>query len=284
MLITHLDYYKFLLHNYYNYHDFDDQLDLYKIQDEYLKMKEFLSPMFADVSNVLHQIQQDNQTIIFEGAQGSLLDIDYGSYPFVTSSNCTAGAAIVGSGISSTSINYVLGIIKAYTTRVGMGPFPTELLNLDTNTHNEIGTLLATRGLEFGSVTKRPRRCGWFDAVAVKRAIQINGITSLCITKLDVMDTLDEIKICIAYEHIETGQKIDIFPYGANDIEKYKPIYHTIKGWMSDTYGITNYDELPNNAKQYVLLLEELLNTKISIISTGPDRIHTIILDKLLSA
>ena len=221
-------------------------LDLYNVQLEYLhkvapvkfddvmaKIESFrarILPMIADVSRTLYEKNQKGERLLFEGAQGTLLDIDYGTYPFVTSSNCVAGAASAGAGVPPQMLNYVLGIVKAYTTRVGSGPFPTELFD-------EIGTGLAERGNEFGSVTGRPRRCGWFDAAALKRSIQVNGITGMCITKLDVMDGMNEVKICTGYT-LPDGSTTDILPFGADAVAGCTPIYETLAGWTESTFGV----------------------------------------------
>ena len=207
---------------------------------------------------------------MFEGAQGILLDVDHGTYPFVTSSNTVASAAATGSGCGPNSINYVLGITKAYTTRVGEGPFPSEL-------KDEIGELLGTRGKEFGTVTSRKRRCGWFDAVLVRQTIKISGIDGIALTKLDVLDELDEIKMCIAYEI--DGKKIDYLPAAVDDQLKVKPVYKVFKGWKSTTNGIKEFDKLPENAKIYVKELEKFVETKISSISTSPERKDTILIE-----
>ena len=226
-------------------------------------------PMIHDVARTLYEKNAKGERLLFEGAQGTLLDIDYGTYPFVTSSNCSAGAAAAGAGVPPHMLQYVLGIVKAYTTRVGSGPFPTELFD-------EIGAGLAQRGNEFGSVTGRPRRCGWFDAAALKRSIQINGITGMCITKLDVMDGIEEIKICTGYEF--EGKTIDILPFGADAVAKCKPIYETLPGWKESTFGVKEYDALPENAKRYLKRIEEVCGAPVAIISTGPDRDETILL------
>ena len=226
-------------------------------------------PMIHDVARTLYEKNANGERLLFEGAQGTLLDIDYGTYPFVTSSNCSAGAAAAGAGVPPHMLQYVLGIVKAYTTRVGSGPFPTELFD-------EVGAGLAQRGNEFGSVTGRPRRCGWFDAAALKRSIQINGITGMCITKLDVMDGIEEIKICTGYEF--EGKTIDILPFGADAVAKCKPIYETLPGWKESTFGVKEYDALPENAKRYLKRIEEVCGAPVAIISTGPDRDETILL------
>ncbi|MDO5687373.1 MAG: adenylosuccinate synthase [Neisseria sp.] len=231
---------------------------------------ERLRPMIGDVSNTLYRLHQAGKHILFEGAQGTLLDIDCGTYPFVTSSNCVAGAAAAGAGVAPQMLDYVLGIVKAYTTRVGSGPFPTELFD-------EIGAGLAQRGNEFGSVTGRARRCGWFDAAALKRSIQINGVSGMCITKLDVMDGLEEVKICTGY-HLH-GEKIDILPFGSEAVAACKPIYETMPGWTESTVGVTEYDKLPENARRYLERLSELTGAPIAMVSTGPDRAETIVLE-----
>lgn len=241
-----------------------------KVYEEISSYKDKIIPLIGDVSNTLFELNKAGKRIIFEGAQGTLLDIDCGTYPFVTSSNCVAGAASAGAGIPPQSLNYVLGIVKAYTTRVGSGPFPTELTD-------DIGALLAKRGNEFGSVTGRARRCGWFDAAALKRSIRINGITGLCVTKLDVMDELEEIKICTGYK--VDGKTTDILPFGADIVEKCEPIYETMPGWKSNTFGIKKYEELPLNAQKYLKRLSEVTETPISIVSTGPDRTETIVIN-----
>ena len=261
-------------------------LDLHNVQLEYLhkvapvkfddvmaKIESFrarILPMIADVSRTLYEKNQKGERLLFEGAQGTLLDIDYGTYPFVTSSNCVAGAASAGAGVPPQMLNYVLGIVKAYTTRVGSGPFPTELFD-------EIGTGLAERGNEFGSVTGRPRRCGWFDAAALKRSIQVNGITGMCITKLDVMDGMNEVKICTGYT-LPDGSTTDILPFGADAVAGCTPIYETLAGWTESTFGVKSYDALPENAKKYLKRIEEVCGAPVAIVSTGPDREETILI------
>jgi adenylosuccinate synthase len=207
---------------------------------------------------------------LFEGAQGALLDIDHGTYPFVTSSNCVAGAAAPGSGVGPQMLHYVLGITKAYTTRVGSGPFPTEL-------DDDIGKHLASRGHEFGSTTGRPRRCGWFDAVALKRSIQINGVTGLCITKLDVLDGVESLNLGIGYMS-NNGNQSDILPVGAEDLSNCEPIYEEIPGWSENTAGIRKFAQLPKAAQNYLKRLEQVCEIPIDMISTGPDRDDTIVL------
>lgn len=244
-----------------------------KFEDVMAKIEGFRArvlPMIADVSRTLYEKHQKGERLLFEGAQGTLLDIDYGTYPFVTSSNCIAGAASGGAGVPPQMLNYVLGIVKAYTTRVGSGPFPTELFD-------EVGAGLAERGHEFGSVTGRPRRCGWFDAAALKRSIQVNGITGMCITKLDVMDGIEEIKLCTGYT-LPDGSTTDILPFGADAVANCTPIYETLAGWTESTFGVKSYDALPENAKKYLKRIEEVCGAPIAIVSTGPDREETILI------
>ena len=244
-------------------------VDFEQVYQEVVQYADRIKPLIGDVSNTLYQIHQAGGKILFEGAQGTLLDIDYGTYPFVTSSNCVSGAACAGAGVAPQMLDYVLGIVKAYTTRVGSGPFPTELFD-------ETGKLLAERGNEFGSVTGRPRRCGWFDAPALRRSLQINGVTGLCITKLDVLDTLPEIKICTAYQ---LGDKVvEILPFGSDEVALCEPIYETLPGWQANTFGVQKYQDLPENARRYLQRLQELVGVPVSIVSTGPDRVQTIII------
>lgn len=234
-----------------------------------MALAEKLAPMVDDVSASLNRIQKEGGSLLFEGAQGALLDVDHGTYPYVTSSNCVAGAAAAGAGVGPQSLNYVLGITKAYATRVGSGPFPTEL-------HDDIGAHLASVGKEFGSVTGRPRRCGWFDAAALKRSVQINGISGLCITKLDVLDGLDSIKLCVGYE--VDGQFSELLPYGADKVALTKPVFEEMPGWKESTVGVTEFDKLPQNARQYLMRIAEVCDVPIDIVSTGPDREETILL------
>ena len=215
-------------------------------------------------------LKKEKKKILFEGAQGILLDVDHGTYPFVTSSNTVASSAATGSGCGPNTINYVLGITKAYTTRVGEGPFPTEL-------KDNIGELLGQRGKEFGTVTSRKRRCGWFDGVLVRQTIKISGIDGIALTKLDVLDELDEIKICIAYEI--DGKKIDYFPSAVEEQMRVKPVYKSYTGWKTSTVGIKKFDQLPENAKKYIKDLENFIETKISSISTSPERNDTILIE-----
>jgi len=237
--------------------------DLLKIAPEILK---YSKPVWKKID----EFKLKKKKILFEGAQGILLDVDHGTYPFVTSSNTVAAAAATGSGCGPNSINYVLGITKAYTTRVGEGPFPTELVD-------EIGEHLGTRGKEFGTVTSRKRRCGWFDGVLVRQTIKISGIDGIALTKLDVLDELDEIKMCVAYKL--DGKEIDYLPAAVDDQLRVKPIYKKFKGWKSSTKGVTKFDDLPDNAKKYIIELEKFIETKISSISTSPERNDTILIE-----
>tara|TARA_R110002049_G_scaffold147342_1_gene310069 strand:- start:34213 stop:35502 length:1290 start_codon:yes stop_codon:yes gene_type:complete len=259
-----LDYHNFVLKNYYKH----DTCDIKKLSDQLHAWSEQITPMISDVSARLNILQKQNKKILFEGAQGTLLDIDHGTYPYVTSSNTTAGGVCSGSGVAPASIDYVLGIVKAYTTRVGGGPFPTELFDA-------VGEELGTRGHEFGATTGRQRRCGWLDAIALKRAMYINGVTGICFTKLDVLDTLDELRICVSYQ--SKGETVESLPLNAENIENCTPNYITMPGWKSSTVGATEFDQLPENAKNYIKKVEELLDTPIDIISTGPERSENII-------
>jgi adenylosuccinate synthase len=261
-----MDYHNFALQHYYK----SEPVDFQQVLDETLAMADELQPLVADVTEQLFQYQNAGKSIMFEGAQGTLLDIDHGTYPFVTSSNTTAGGASTGTGVGPRSLDYVLGITKAYTTRVGSGPFPTELFD-------EMGEHLARRGHEFGSTTGRPRRCGWFDAVALRRAAQINSLTGLCITKLDVMDGLDTIQLCVGYRHGD--EVMDTVPAGAEALEACEPVYEEVPGWKESTLGLRAYDQLPENAKAYLKRIEEVCGVPVAIISTGPERSETIILD-----
>ncbi len=258
-----LGYHNFLLENYYQ----TQAIDFNKTYETLLDQAEVIVPMMLDVTQYLEQVRCDNQSILFEGAQGVFLDIDHGTYPFVTSSNTTAGAVSTGSGFGPLHLNYVLGIVKAYVTRVGSGPFPTEQAN-------EMGEKLAKQGNEFGSVTGRSRRCGWFDVPLLKRAVTINSLSGVCLTKLDVLDGLDEIKICTGYRL--NGQLMDMMPQEAELLSQVEPVYETMLGWQEKTFALTQWDQLPHNAKDYVLRLERLMGVPITSISTGPDRIHMI--------
>ncbi|MBP6682151.1 MAG: adenylosuccinate synthase [Halioglobus sp.] len=260
-----MDYHNFALQRYYQV----EPLDYNTVLAETLALAPQLLPMMADVSALLHARRRSGARIMFEGAQGSLLDIDHGTYPFVTSSNTTAGGTATGSGFGPLYLDYVLGITKAYTTRVGSGPFPTELFD-DTGKH------LAARGHEFGATTGRPRRCGWFDAVALRTAVNINSVSGICLTKLDVLDGLETIRICVAYTCRE-GKPVPN-PIDAEDYAKLVPVYEEVPGWSESTLGAKTLDELPANARAYIVKLEELVGAPIDIISTGPDRVETIVL------
>lgn len=260
-----LDYHNFILQNYHQH----EPLDYSQILESTLGLVPQLSPMKADVSALLAEHRLKGSHILFEGAQGTLLDVDHGTYPYVTSSNTVAGAACVGSGFGPRFIDYVLGITKAYTTRVGSGPFPTEL-------QDDIGKRLAERGNEFGSVTGRPRRCGWLDMVLLRRSNQLNSFSGLCVTKLDVLDGLETVRICTAYRlH---GNTITQLPTDAAELAACEPVYEDLPGWNESTFGIKNFNELPQNARKYLLRVEELAGVPIDIISTGPDRNETIML------
>jgi adenylosuccinate synthase len=244
-------------------------VDFHAVHDAALALADRLRPMTADVSRLLHDAMARGENLLFEGAQGALLDVDHGTYPFVTSSNCVAGAAAAGAGVGPGALHYVLGIAKAYATRVGSGPFPSEL-------HDAVGQHLATVGKEFGSVTGRPRRTGWFDAAALKRSIQLNGVTGLCITKLDVLDGLDTVKLCVGYRL--DGRQVDLLPSGSHDVERCEPIYEELPGWKDTTFGVKSHDGLPANAKAYLRRLAELCQVPVAMISTGPDRDETILM------
>jgi adenylosuccinate synthase len=231
-----------------------------------------IKPMMADVSRELNEAHLAGVNLLFEGAQGTLLDVDHGTYPFVTSSNCVAGNAAAGSGVGPGMLHYVLGITKAYCTRVGGGPFPTEL---DWEVEGTVGHHLATVGAEKGTTTGRSRRCGWFDAALLKRSAQVNGLTGLCITKLDVLDGLKDLQLCVGYEL--DGERTDILPMGADEIGRCMPIYETLPGWSEPTVGVTDYDKLPVNARLYLQRIEQVTGVPIDIVSTSPDRDHTIL-------
>ncbi len=260
-----LKFHNFILREYFQ----SDVLDSQEIFDETMTLAESIIPMIADVPELIWQMQQQGDNILFEGAQGTLLDIDHGTYPYVTSSNTTAGSAATGTGVGPTCFDYILGVTKAYTTRVGSGPFLTELFDAT-------GEHLAKVGHEFGATTGRARRCGWFDAVALRRSKQINNLTGLCITKLDVLDGMDTVHICSGYER--KGKISHTPPDGADAISEYTPVYEELPGWTQSTVGVTEYNALPQRAIDYIKRLEELIQTPVDMISTGPDRIETIIL------
>ena len=260
-----LDYHNFVLEHYYH----APKVDFNKTLEESLASAARLAPLVADVPRALYEANREGKNLLFEGAQGTLLDIDHGTYPFVTSSNCVAGAAAAGAGVGPSQLHYVLGITKAYTTRVGGGPFPTELTD-------DVGRHLATRGHEFGAVTGRPRRCGWFDAAALKRSIQINGVSGLCITKLDVLDGVESVKICIGYD--VDGKFSDILPVGAEELALCVPRYEEMPGWQESTVGVKRLEGLPKTARDYLSRIAKLTGVPIDLISTGPDREETIVL------
>ncbi|UCH16554.1 MAG: adenylosuccinate synthase [Burkholderiales bacterium] len=248
-------------------------LEFRPIFDQAMQAAEQITPMMADVGYRLHQAHRAGANLLFEGAQGALLDIDHGTYPFVTSSNCVAGNAAAGSGVGPDQLHYMLGITKAYATRVGGGPFPTEL---PIDVPGTVGYQLSTVGQERGTVTGRPRRCGWLDAAALKRSIIINGISGLCITKLDVLDGLDEVLMCTGYEL--NGRRVEILPLDPDDIAACKPVYERVGGWRESTAGLTQWDALPANARRYLERVQEFIGAPIDMVSTGPDREHTIVL------
>ncbi len=259
-----MEYHNFSLKHYFK----DEEVDIQRVLDQVLTMADRLRPMVADVTGELHQLRREGKHVMFEGAQGALLDIDHGTYPYVTSSNTTAGGAATGTGVGPRYIDYVLGIVKAYTTRVGAGPFPTELFD-------EAGEHLGVKGHEFGATTGRKRRCGWLDVVALRRSLEINSVSGICITKLDVMDGMETVKICVGYEF--DGRQITTPPVGADHFERCKPVYIEMPGWQTSTIGITDYAQLPDGARNYLAKIEELCETPIDIISTGPDRCETIV-------
>ncbi len=260
-----LDFHNFVLQHYYRQpaHDFQ------QILDEQLAYVERIAPLVGDVTAAIGAAQASGQSVLFEGAQGTLLDVDHGTYPYVTSSNTTAGGAATGTGIGPCAFDYVLGITKAYTTRVGSGPFPTELFD-------DLGEHLATRGHEFGATTGRPRRCGWFDAVALRRSRQLNSLTGLCITKLDVLDGLDTLRICTGYRQGTVVRELP--PAGAEAYAECEPVYEEWPGWQESTLGVREYARLPDAARRYLERLAEVVGVSVDIVSTGPDRADTIIL------
>jgi adenylosuccinate synthase len=259
-----LDYHNFMLRNYYQ----AEAIDFQKTLDETLALAERLKPMLADVSGEVNAMIRDGKSILFEGAQAALLDVDHGTYPYVTSSNCVAGQAAAGAGVGPGQLHYILGVAKAYATRVGAGPFPTEL-------DDEVGEHLRVKGNEYGSVTGRPRRCGWFDGAALKRAVQLNGLSGLCITKLDVLDGLDVVRVAVGY--MVNGERRDILPVGAEALAICEPIYEEHPGWKESTVGIKTFDALPAGARSYLERLEKLVEAPVALISTGADREETIV-------
>ncbi|HMM54294.1 MAG TPA: adenylosuccinate synthase [Candidatus Desulfobacillus sp.] len=266
-----LDYHNFVLKNYLG----AEAVDFQRVLDGALAVAPRLTRMIADVPRALYEAHNAGANLLFEGAQGTLLDIDHGTFPYVTSSNCVAGAAAAGAGVGPGMLHYVLGITKAYTTRVGGGPFPTELYDA-IDKLDPVGKHMATRGHEFGATTGRARRCGWFDAAALKRSIQINGVSGLCVTKLDVLDGLEEMKICTGYRI--DGRFSDILPVGADDLERCEPVYETLPGWAESTVGVKGFEALPRAAQAYLRRMEALCGVPVDMISTGPEREETIVL------
>jgi adenylosuccinate synthase len=260
-----LDFHNFVLTRYYQ----RDPVPFERTRDETLALATQMRPLVADVAALLQAARRRGDSLLFEGAQGALLDIDHGTYPYVTSSNCLAGAAASGAGVGPHFLDYVLGIVKAYTTRVGTGPFPTELTDAT-------GAILAKRGNEFGSVTGRPRRCGWLDIPALARSLQLNGVTGLCITKLDVLDGMDEVRICIGYT--VRGEPLALLPSGADAVAECVPAYETMAGWKESTVGVKRVEGLPAQARAYLKRIEALTGVPIAMVSTGPDRTETILL------
>jgi len=268
-LRTLLDLHNHMLTTYLNAPAVDFQSTL----DEALRLGEQLRPMMADVSRELNEAHRNGANLLFEGAQGTLLDVDHGTYPYVTSSNCVAGNAAAGSGVGPGMLHYILGITKAYCTRVGGGPFPTEL---DWEVPGTVGWHLSTVGAEKGVTTGRSRRCGWFDAALLKRSAQVNGLSGLCITKLDVLDGIDKLQLCTGYEL--DGEFTDILPLGADEIARCKPVYEVLDGWSESTVGVTDYGRLPINARLYLQRIEQVTGVPVHMISTSPDRDHTIMM------
>jgi adenylosuccinate synthase len=260
-----LEYHNFVLTQYYK----GAAVPYRETLDAALALAPQLEPMVADVAAQIQEARRRGDSLLFEGAQGALLDIDHGTYPYVTSSNCLAGAAAPGCGIGPQLLDYVLGIVKAYTTRVGTGPFPTEL-------EDDIGATLAKRGNEFGSVTGRPRRCGWLDLPALKRSLQLNGVDGLCITKLDVLDGIGPIRICT--EYTAAGMRLDLLPSGAEAVAECQPVYEEVPGWDQSTFGVKRFDDLPQNARAYLRRIEQLAGVPMAMVSTGPERDETILM------
>jgi adenylosuccinate synthase len=259
-----LDLHNFMLVHYYH----AAPVDFAKTRDEALAQGEAIAPMVGDVSAAIQRARARGESLLFEGAQGALLDVDHGTYPYVTSSNCVAGAVGPGAGIGPNMIDYVLGIVKAYTTRVGTGPFPTELTD-------DVGARLAARGKEFGSVTGRPRRCGWLDIPMLRRTFELSGVNGQCITKLDVLDGLAEIRLCTHYE--VDGKRVDLIPTGADAVARCRPVYETLPGWQESTLGAKSFSALPDSARAYLSRIEQLTGVPIAMVSTGADRDETIL-------
>ncbi|MES2917437.1 MAG: adenylosuccinate synthase [Pseudomonadota bacterium] len=270
-----LDYHNFQLKHYYK----ADLVDFQKTLDDALSWADQLKELVADVPTLLHDFRRAGKDIMFEGAQGSLLDIDHGTYPYVTSSNTTAGGTSTGSGFGPLYLDYILGITKAYTTRVGSGPFPTELIyDAANDVGDAVGKHLGTIGHEFGSTTGRQRRCGWFDAVVLRRGVEINSISGLCLTKLDVLDGLESVNICTGYTRAVDGGPMECLMSDAESFENVVPVYETLPGWSESTVGVKRLEDLPANARTYIRRIEEIVGCPIDIISTGPDRDETIVL------
>jgi|TARA_B110000003_G_C16571996_1_gene504692 adenylosuccinate synthase len=265
-----LDYHNFVIKNYLK----SEEIDLNRQVDIVLDQANFIKPYVVDVSEKLYELNANGKNILFEGAQGALLDIDHGTYPYVTSSNCISGQAAAGSGVGPQMLNYILGITKAYTTRVGGGPFPSEL---DIDDESSPGFQMSHKGKEFGTVTQRKRRCGWFDAAALKRSAMINGLSGLCITKLDILDGIKTLKICIGYK--VNNEEYNLLPLGADQVDNCEPIFIDMPGWDENTFGTKKWDELPVNAQKYLLKLEELCGVNVHIVSTGPERDQTIVIN-----
>ncbi len=266
-LKENMDYHNFVLENYLKV----EPVSYQKTLNDTLAIIPRIKPLIADVSTALNRAYESGSNLLFEGAQGSLLDVDHGTYPYVTSSNCVAGNAAAGAGIGPGMLNYILGITKVYTTRVGSGPFPSEL-----STEEGVGKHLSVVGMEFGTVTGRPRRCGWFDAALLRRSAQLNGLSGLCLTKLDVLDGLETIKICVGYKM--DGKEISIFPSNGEDASRCEPIYEEMPGWTENTIGTKSMDALPANAQAYIKRIEELVGKPVDMVSTGPDREETLVL------
>jgi adenylosuccinate synthase len=261
-----LEYHNFLLERCYE----ANPVDANAVLDDLMPAAERIKPLVGDVSQEIQQALARGERVLFEGAQGTFLDIDHGTYPFVTSSSTTAGGAATGSGVAPSQLDYVLGITKAYATRVGSGPFPTEL-------SDDIGEGLASRGHEFGATTGRPRRCGWLDTVALRRAVQLNGVTGLCVTKLDVLDGLETVRLCVAYE--VNGERVDVPPSGAERFGRCKPVYEDLPGWQTSTAGVTRLEDIPATARRYLERVEKVTGAPVHIVSTGPERQETVIIE-----
>jgi adenylosuccinate synthase len=260
-----LDYHNFVLQHYFK----ESPVDFQKTLDSCLGFADEVRPMVADVTELLRRHIVAGHNILFEGAQGAMLDVDHGTYPYVTSSNTTAGGAATGTGVGPREFGYVLGIVKAYATRVGSGPFPTEL-------ENDLGQAIRDKGDEYGTVTRRPRRCGWFDAVAARRSIFNNSVSGLCVTKLDVLDGMETVRICVGYK--VDGAAVDTPPIGAEGMACVEAVYEDVPGWSESTFGVRRYEQLPGNAQRYLKRMEEVSGVEVAIISTGPDREHTMVL------